>query len=1116
VNQAVPLSTSAVFVGRERELAALTDGLDDALDGRGRLFLLSGEPGIGKSRLADELAARARERKARVLWGRCWEAGGAPAYWPWVQALRSYVRDLDAEALISQLGRGAADVAELLPEIEDIARHRPRTVTVDPETARFRLFEAVAEFLRNGGEAAPLLLVLEDLHAADAPSLLLLQFLAGEFTGARLLVVGTYRDVDPRLRDPLSSTLGELVRLPMTQTLALAGLERAEVAAFIEENAGVEPNEGVAAAMHDETDGNPLFLGEVVRLLASEGKLAEVALAPFPRLEIPHGVRSVIDHRLGRLPEKCRDVLALAAVLGREFTLDALSLATELSASEMLELLDEAIAERVLVAGGPGRLRFSHVLIRDVLYDELPQAQRIRLHREMGEALERLYRDPEPHLAELAHHFVSAVAGGEVEKAVDYARRAGERAARLLAYEEAARLFQTALAALELRDPADECARGELLVRLGDAQARAGDGLSASDTFLRAAGAARRVGDPELLAQAALGYGGRFIWARAGTDPHLVSLLEEALGGLGPRDSTLRVRVMARLAGALRDQHDPQPRDVLSREALEMAQRLNDAAAIATALDGRTAAIMWPDNSEERLALARELALAAAQAGDVERAAHALYTRTFASLELPDMVTVRSSLEEYATIAVQLKQPAWRWLLVVTRATLALFEGRLDEGEALIDEALALGSRAQASDAILSHRVQVFTLHLLRGQLDELEEALRRSMTEYPARPMFRCMLTYLLTASGRDAEARILFDELAENRFAALPITNEWLVSLTFLADAAHRLDEREHAGVLYELLLPHATRNACTADYIAIGSVSRPLGVAAAIMARWEDAERHFEEALRSNLKMGARPWAAWSALDWAEMLLRRDRSSDRDRAADLLATAIETASQLRMAPLLERAAALGERRAGELTLESRTSAPARSVFRREGEYWSIAYSQDAFRVKDSKGLRYLARLLGEPGREFHALDLVAGERRHGGAAWAAEPGLAPSREDGAEILDSQAKAEYRRRLDELDDELEEARSFGDLERAARAEAEREFVVRELASAIGLGGRDRRTGSPSERARVSVTRAIRSALARIRECSPPLGEHLERTIRTGTYCSYTPDPRAPIDWQT
>jgi tetratricopeptide (TPR) repeat protein len=1115
VNQVVPASQSALFVGRERELALLTAGLDDALAGRGRLFLISGEPGIGKSRLADELAARARGQGARVLWGRCWEVGGAPAYWPWVQSLRSYVRDLDAKALRSQLGRGGADLAQIVPEAGEVVHGPSRSVVVDPETARFRLFEAVAEFLRNGGEARPLVLVLDDLHAADEPSLLLLQFVAAEFANGRLLVVGTYRDVDPTLDDPLLSTLAELARLPVTRMLALSGLNRPEVATFIGESAGVEPDERLVAALYQQTEGNPLFLGEVVRLLVSEGALADVALPPFPRLEIPHGIRAVIDHRLGHLPEECRSVLTLAAVLGREFSLEALGLATESSSSWILELLEAAIAERVVIPAVPGRLRFSHALIREVLYDELPLARRIRLHREIGEALERVYQDPESHLTELAHHFLAAAPAGDFEKAIDYARRAGERAARLLAYEEAVRLFETALEKLELKEPANERERSELLLELGDAQARAGDGPGANKTLLDAAGAARRIDAADLLGLAALGYGGRFQWARAGTDRHLVPLLEEALVTLGRQDSALRARVMSRLAGALRDEHDREPRASLGREALAISRRLGDPATLAYALGGLCSAVMWPENSEERIAIANEFARAAKEAGDVEQLAQSYYYRGFARLELGDIRAAKADFDTSAQLAAEMRQPAQQWLTVVTRATFALFEGRFEEAKELIAQAVTLGVRAQASDAVLSYRVQLFTLHLHSGSLGEVEDVLRSSIDEYPARPMFRCMLAYLLTESACEAEAGVLFDELADDRFAALPMTNEWLFSLSFLGDVAHRLHDRERANILYELLLPFAGRNACTADYIATGSVSRPLGVAATTMTRWDDAERHFEDALRMNTKMGARPWSAWTTCDWAEMLLHRDGPGDGERAVELLARAVQTAHQLGMTALFKRAAALGKR-GGDTVREARVSAATPAVFRRDGEFWSVAYERETFRLKDSKGLRYLARLLGEPGREFHALDLVAGERGVVSVAGSAKPGLASlSLGDAGATLDTQAKAEYRRRLDELEGELDEARAFCDPERAARAEEERDFLVRELASAIGLGGRDRRMGSPSERARVSVTRAIRSALARIGEHSSALGDHLERTIRTGTFCSYTPDPRAPIDWR-
>jgi tetratricopeptide (TPR) repeat protein len=1121
VNQVAPQSRSAVFVGRERELVALTVGLDDALEGRGGLFLISGEPGIGKSRLADELGARARGREMRVLWGRCWEAGGAPAYWPWVQSLRSYIRDLEAETLRPQLGRGASELAQLVPEIGDLVSNPSRSIAVDPETARFRLFEAIAEFLRNAGEAQPLVLVLDDLHAADEPSLLLLQFLAAELSDARLMLVGAYRDVDPTLHEPLSSTLAEVARLPVTRMLPLSGFDRAEVATFIERSAVVEPDEGLVAAMYEETEGNPLFLGEVVRLLVSEGKLVGVPFAPFPRLEIPHGIRAVIDHRLGGLSEECRRVLTLAAVLGREFSLDALGLVSESSPSQLLELLEDAVFERVLSPAAPGRLRFSHALIRDVLYDELPPARRIRLHREIGEALERVYEDPEPHLAELAHHFVAAAPAGDVEKAVDYARRAGERALRLLAYEEAGRLFHFALEALDLRATRDARTECELLLALGDARARAGEFDEAKIAFLHTAEIAKAAGIPELLARAALGYGGRFVWDPGRGDPHLLPLLEDALAALPRTDSELRVRVASRLAGGpLQDMPAAeQRRAALSLDAVETARRLGDAPTLAYALDARCVAIWGPHETiEERHAVTSELVEVAECAGDKELMYDGHMFRFAVAMEGGDMSAAYAELEAQTRLADELRQPAQLWFEAVLRTTLATFEGRFTEAEELLLEAVERGKRAAGRIADVYQIVQLWALRREQGRLAEIERPLMDAARRFGMYEVLRCIRAHVEAELGHRDSAREELHALAADGFAALPRNDDWIFEMCLLAEVSRWVDDAMHADLVYEALIPFTGRNAVTPPGACTGSVARPLGIVAGCTGRWSDAERHFEQALERHATMRARPWVARTAYDWAEMLVHRGRPRDRERAEELLERALETARELGMSALEAQVTSLAKDAAtGPVRVTPKTPAPSANpaAFRREGEYWSIAYEGGAFRLKDSKGLRYLARVLALPGREIHALDLVAGERGDGHAARTVEPGLTPSLGDAGEILDAQAKAEYRRRLDELEDEAEEALAFGDTERAARAEEERDFLVRELAGAIGLGGRDRRMGSPSERARVSVTRAIRSALARIREHSSALGDHLERTIHTGTYCSYTPDPRVPIDWR-
>src|SRR5215471_9550039 len=443
--------TVPVLVGRDGELGELLAGLDDAACGSGRLFLLAGDPGIGKSRLAYEAAARARDRGFKVAWGRCWEAGGAPVYWPWVQSLRACVRSLDGEELRSYLGTGAPFVAQIVAEVAESLPDVGPPPPMAAEGGRFRLFEAVARFLRNAADRQPLMLILDDLHAADAPSVLLLRFVARELGDARVLVLGAYRDIEVDRGHPLAAAVAELLREPAARHLRLPGLTEAGVARLIQETAGVRAGDSVVAAVHRYTEGNPLFVGEVVRLLAAEGRLDRIGDPAGLRLAIPEGIREVIGRRVARLPEECGRLLGLASVFGRDFSLNALEQLSKFSAGELLDILDEGIATGLVAAvpGGPGRLRFTHALIRDTLYEGIPAGQRLRLHQRAGEALETLYaQDLGPHLAELAHHFFEAAAGGQAGKAVGYAERAGQRAMTLLAYEEAVRLFRMALAAL--------------------------------------------------------------------------------------------------------------------------------------------------------------------------------------------------------------------------------------------------------------------------------------------------------------------------------------------------------------------------------------------------------------------------------------------------------------------------------------------------------------------------------------------------------------------------------------------------------------------------------------------------------------------------------------------
>ena len=900
-----PVETArGAFVGREAELAELVGSLDDAFAGRGRLFLLAGEPGIGKSRLAEELMAHARARGARVLVGRSWEAGGAPAYWPWLQALRAYVRETDDAALRSQLAAGAADLAQILPELRQRFPELPEPPAVESEGARFRLFEATANLLQNASERRPIVLVLDDLHAADAPSLLLLQFLARDLGSTRILVVGSYRDAHPTPGPALAELLAEVAREPVTRRLSLGGLSERELAEYVEVTEAEVASPELAAMLHEQTEGNPLFVGEMVRLLAMEGLRPQ---STGGKIGIPQSIRDVIARRLTHVSDECNRVLVLASILGREFALEALARLSGVSQDDLLETLDEAMAARLVseVPGAPGRLGFAHVLIRDTLYEGLTTARRVRLHRQAIGALEELYGDEAgPHLAELAPH---AIAGSDFEKGFRYGRRAGDRALALLAYEEAARLYQTALEALELSTPSDETARCELLLLLGEAELRAGDSLAAKAAFLEAAASARRIARPRELARAAAGYGGVFMDARAGGDDRLVPLLEEGLVSLGDDDVELRARLLARLAGALRDEPARDRRDALSREALELARRSGDPTALAYALDGRAAAIMAPDTTVECFQLGSELCEVGERINDPERVLQGYWHRVTANLLVGEVGDAESDLRAMQRTAEGLRQPVQLWQVYAGQAMLALAAGNFSEAEELIPKAGALGERAQPEMAIPVHRLQRYTLCDFRDTLEQVEPAIRALVVEYPARPVFRCALVYLHARLGRLADAQRAFDELAEDEFSALPFDLEWLYGMSLLAETCTFLGDSRAADVLYRLLLPWASFNAVDAAEAIRGSVARYLGLLAAAVSRWDDGARHFEDALAMNAKMGARPWLAYTQDDYARLLHARGRRGDRERAEELRGAALATYGEIGIEPQRERSLAV-----------------------------------------------------------------------------------------------------------------------------------------------------------------------------------------------------------------
>jgi eukaryotic-like serine/threonine-protein kinase len=595
-------ATAGMLVGRERHLVELWAALDEAVGGRGGLLLLAGEPGVGKTRLAEELAAEAARRGVLVVWGRGWEGAGAPAFWPWVEVLRACVGGTPG-------GPHAGEVANLVPELAaDPDRGPAAGLSPDPEQVRFRLFDGVTRYLLAAAADRPLLVVLDDLHWADASSLQLLAFLAGELGRDRLLVVGTYRE---RELDPA-------VLPRQGRRLSVGGLAEAEVAELLLAVTSMVPSPSLAAAVHRRTGGNPFFVRELARLVLTQGDPDD------PRSwtsALPDSVRGVLERRLRRLSEPCRQALTSLAVAGQDWPLDLATAVTGLTTDRLLGLLDEAIGAGVVLAdpgGAPGWFGFAHALVRDVLYAGLTPGRAAALHHRVGEALEDLYRDdPDPHLAELANHFALAAAAGGAAKAVAYGAAAGRRARRLLAYEEAAGHFQRALLANATGDELHQ----ELVLAMAEALLAAGDLAAARQTYEEAADLARRRGRPHDLARAALGFSsGLGGFEVRMFDSRQIQLLEQALAALPETDSGLRAFLLARLAVAMSLVDSGERQATLSRQAVAMARRTGDRAALAYALSSYCDAIGAPEHLEERLAVASEVVRLAEADGHAELA----------------------------------------------------------------------------------------------------------------------------------------------------------------------------------------------------------------------------------------------------------------------------------------------------------------------------------------------------------------------------------------------------------------------------------------------------------------------------------------------------------------
>jgi class 3 adenylate cyclase len=891
-----PLDSLAggVFVGRELESRELRGMFDQARKGNGGVALLVGEPGIGKTRLSEELITYARMNGAQILVGRCYEGEGAPAYWPWIQVIRSSVRERPVQTLASELGSGAGYIAQIVSDIKQLLPDVESPASTDLEASRFQLFDSITTFLHNAARSQPIVVFLDDMHWADKPSLLLLEFLSRQLRDSQILVICTYRDVELGRQHPLAQTLASVIREPYTRRIVLRGLNKSDVARYIKLTVGREPEDKLVEAIRVETEGNPFFIIETVRLLASEGRLEGTAPHSLS-ITIPQGVKEVIGRRLDQLSAECNQVLTLASVVGREFELPMIELLTSLQAESLLEALDEAAAARVITVEPNGKYRFAHALIRETLYEELSTAKRLRLHKAAAEALEKMGGDDtDRYLSELAHHYFEASALGGVEKAVFYARRAGEKAMRQLAFEEAAVQFDRALQALELADVGQEESRCELLLALGQAQISSGEPAAALETFRSAFEVAKSLGLSDLIARAALGVGD-ILTDVLTVNQELVETLEEALDANAGRETSLRVRLLARLGEAYRfDEATKHREEELISEALAMARRLGDPGATGQALYGRIVALGEGNDTPGQIKLAGELIEIATSAGDVERRLLGLRLRMAFYFNINRIAEARTDANEYARLAEKAKLPLYSWFTPLFQSTWSFAEGRIDEADQLIGRALREGKRAGEPNVDRFSVGAALSLALEQQdqvRLNQLNEQLRE-----PA--AFRFLWAAVIRATlavGEVGEARRLLQGLAADRFESVKADFGLLWMMGLIGEVCRKLDDPHTSEMVYELASPFGRRFAIP-GYLAgtTGCGHHHLGILATTNKRYDDARYHLDAALELHQSAGFEYLTTRTRLAQAELYNSRGERGDAEKSRSLLNRVVEVSTR------------------------------------------------------------------------------------------------------------------------------------------------------------------------------------------------------------------------------
>jgi tetratricopeptide (TPR) repeat protein len=1003
-----------MIFGRERELSAIDRALVAARGGARSLLLFTGEAGIGKSALTREAAAQAEQAGMRVASGRCWEAGGAVPYWPWVQIFRAL---------------GSDPFQELSVETQHFAEQR------------FRFFDAATQRLLSAARDAPLTVILDDLHAADLASLHFLLFVARNLIEAPLVLIGTARSPEARSVQAVHEALMTVAR--EGKHLAIARLSREAVDTWL---SGYPT--GVVEAVYRESEGNPLFVEELLRVGGNASHNS--------------GITFTLDRHLRLVPEEVRKILANAAVFGRQFAVREVARLSDLGEHQVRDALRVAHNACIVEPLETERFQFAHVLLRDRLYETLPN--RDALAWKAGVIVEEEGGPP----SQIVHHLLDGNSAGDVEHLAQATLRAVAEAEQRLAFESAAALAERTLTRMGGTPTRLGCA---LEIAGGEALIRAGAVEAGRAHCLRAAASARALADSEAMARAALAYAAEP--SAVAIDQTMVGFLEEALSMLKDIDHPQGARVRARLALALvppRESIERQRVLDLARSAIAMARRLDDDDTLLVTLLYARGALMPLAHADETFALAEEIVALARARKEWNTFLVVAPKSAVSLLERGRRAEANAQLAQVLALAERFPVPLTAWRTTMLRAAFALFDGQLEEARVLGDEALALADASGTRQADLIWAQQRIALAALEQRPSSILDVADKLLAILGHNPLFAPQRAHVLAATGRFDEARTELDTIADT----FPV-----YAFMFGAEACIVLEERDRAPRLYELLRANDPGTyffwGGLATGLALGPAPRLLGELARLSGRFDEAREHFGDAIRLCRNIHNAPFleltlAGLARLDSEQALHQREVRLDGNDVP------------------LDREA---ERYVAGLA-PSALPQPFHLVLEREGEMWVVeGPAHRRFRIKHSKGLAYLSVLVESPRREFHVLTLIGVAHRTG---------------DAGPMLDARARSEYRARVEALREALDEAESFGDLDRAGRARAELETLSGELAAAVGLFGRDRRAASDVQRARVNVQRRLKDAIDAIGQFDPQLARYLRASISSGVVCSFTP----------